>query len=298
VTYFGGVEHKFVLPTGQLTTLLETKDLLLRASPFDGEAADEQWIERIVVDSAAGERVVEVAIRHLEPDTINSRSNESPGSLATLEVTAPWWKEGLLTFPTNNDDLIDVGTYLFSKQHYAHPHNVSFDIFRVKPPQVDRANESGPTREGILITSDSLKVVVMSTPAFEYYWEDDNAEREIRYAHLDFDLFDMKGLSSFNGLLPEVWGIKPAANQPKLSTTPSKDSSSSTSQSLKSQILANMLVPDKSAAHGTSSRGLTKQILEDMLFPGNSNERTSAGVCGKGQCSPLVPGKQNPLELV
>merc|ERR1711964_276406 len=113
--------------------------------------------------------------------------------------------------------MIDLGAHVFSNQHFAHPHNVSFHIFRLKAPE-HTMDQSAPSREGVLITSASLKILVASTPAFEYYWEDRNDDRALQYAHLDFDLLDMQELSSFTGLLPEVWGLVPAADQPKLST--------------------------------------------------------------------------------
>lgn len=236
VTQFRGVEHKFILPIGQLTTLLRSKSLALHASAFQGEFTDLQWIEQIVVDSAAGERVLQVSIRR---DIASFEKLEDASDLLeTIEVRAPWMSEGPLTFPKNQE--VRWGSFAVSPT-FDHPHNISLSLLRIQnPSSMDKA---APRREGVLITCDELKLFVVSTSAFEYYWTDADSERALQYSHLDFELLDLKHPYSFSGLLPEVWGLVPMLNQDtnRRAREPIPSEQNPDAQAMQRLILSSML---------------------------------------------------------
>lgn len=240
VTKYQGKEYKFELPEGQLTPLLHTKDLIVHASAFAGESAGEQWIDRFMVQSADGEEVVDVRIRK---DIIGfKRDKEVPGLFETLLVRAPWVGEGMLGFPSD-DKLIHWGKLMFQGQPFMHPKNITFDLFRIQNPSA--ISFPTPRREGLVITCDSVKLVITSTSALEYYWEDPNDFHAVKFAHLDMDVIDMKDPSTFRGLLPEVWGLIPAATGTKSSTDfvvkASGDQRSEQDANLRKLILSNLL---------------------------------------------------------
>ena len=56
----------------------------------------------------------------------------------------------------------------------------------------DPVNANAPRREAVFITSESLKMVVVSASAMEYYYTDSNDARMLEYAHLDMEFVHMK----------------------------------------------------------------------------------------------------------
>lgn len=292
MTHFDGVEYKFDLPMGQLTTLLQTKDLIVRATPFPGELPAEQWIKQIVVDTWDGERIVDVKIR---PDIVSfNRTQEMPQSFETLEVRATWWGEQLLTFPTKGEDIVIWGSFMMAGHPYEHPKNIIFDLVRIQ--HTEGMDASKPRREGVIITCESVKIMIVSTSAWEYYWEDSNDTRALKHSHLDFELLDMQNPSSFTGLLPEIWGLAPRDTTVTLSKESSQDATAAhTNQNpslhgLRKQFLANLVAPVSDEAsdvrNAAHKRGLKRQTLKDLLSPGGETPetRTTAGVHG-------VPGE-------
>jgi len=273
VTTFRGVEYKFLLPLGQLTTLLKTKDLILKASAFAGEAADEQWMDRMVVESAAGEQVVDISVRR-DIATFD-RSKEVPGTLESVEVRVPWMSDKLLTWPSSDDRIVQGRGWALSGYEYAHPHNIVFDLFRVDNPHPVTYNfdASKPHREGVMIMSDSVKIMIVSTSALEYYYLDADDQRAMKYAHLDIEIIDMVNESSFTGMLPEVWGIAAKTNKTE-----------------KMQISTDETANSADPASNTSQlhrQTLKRHILEHLLEPRDTavKDNTAASVCSGLQCS-------------
>merc|ERR1712023_233272 len=167
ITYFGDMETKFVLPIGKLTTLLRTGDFVLQATAFAGEKESEQCIDRVLVLSPSGERIVEVSI---SPDIAEYRTREKlPDALETLQVRVPWrLDDKLLTLPSNEHDLIHWDGLMFNREPLRHRDGITIDLFRVKNHK--SIDDAVPKREGILITSSSSKITVASTSALEFYF--------------------------------------------------------------------------------------------------------------------------------
>jgi len=211
VTVWRGKEYKFYLPIGQFTTLLQTKDLIVRASAFQGESADEQWIGQVILETIGGQLVADVKIR---TDIASFDNNVfAPGEFETLEVKAPWLGDQLLRFPTRTEDLLQRGQVVHFPSPMTHSKSPGVQWW---PFYIDRSDSSAPVPriEGIVVLCDSINFTIQSSSAHEYYWGDaTDHQRAWKYAHLDLELIQMMGdLSAFTGLLPEVWGSAPSAS--------------------------------------------------------------------------------------
>lgn len=212
------------------------------------------------------------------------RNAEMPGTLETIQVRAPWRDDQLLTFPLTDDALMQHNLVKYSG-HFDHPHNITFHLFRGEhPPGI---HQSAPRREGVLIQCDSVKLMIVSASALEYYWDDNDDQRARQFSHLDFELWDMKDVSSFGGLLPEVWGLKPKANQDDHGQSQAENRPHP--QILESEVLANMQAPEQSSPQNLNKderrRELTREILTNMLYPKSTDDNTAAVVCSGLQCS-------------
>merc|ERR1719188_2644953 len=66
-------------------------------------------------------------------------------------------------------------------------------------------------RECMDFAGHSLHFLVCSTAANEYYgpWR----HLAIRYAHLDLVVHEVRNLTAFEGVLPELWGLRPMSDE-------------------------------------------------------------------------------------
>ena len=124
--------------------------------------------------TTAGEIVVDVKIRRDISGFIGQGSAGQRGSLETLEINAPWLDEQLQTITLPQDDeMVHFRHLMFAGHPYTHPENIAFEMFRVQ--HVTGMDPAAPRREGVLVTSGSVKMAIMSSSAFEYYWDDSNS---------------------------------------------------------------------------------------------------------------------------
>lgn len=259
ITVFKGIEYKFLLPENRFSTLLVTSEFVVRAFPFHGEKSDEQWIERVLVESRTGTTVVDVRIRK---DIGISQPRE--GSLESLEVFAPWVSSELLTLPSRSEDMVAHGSIMYDPVGWqTHAEGVSILVYRMTG---DRPEDRLLAHiEGVLIVSDGVKMIVRSSSAWEYYYESSDADLAMKYAHLDVDFFDMnEELSTLTGLLPEVWGLTNSSNS-SLATNSSEDELHS-QQKGDRHAMQERITRRRAATNSSSSRqGLLSNILKDML---------------------------------
>lgn len=258
ITIFRGVEYKFEMPNFQLLPLLQTSDLVLRGSAFPGEAAEEQWIEQVTVETLEGEMLLDVKIRH---DIADFRRNDKlAGSFDTVEIRAPYWATGLLTMPENEgecgsrvptdgqkvsaaDECLQTDKYVISPE-FVHPQDIVIQPFRIKNPAIG-LDSATPFIEGVYIACKSMKLAVTSSSALEFYWDDKDDHRALKYAHLDIQFLDMQNASSWTGLLPEVWGLVPGPSTASVGQPRSEESvtesSMDPSRELQRLILSNLM---------------------------------------------------------
>jgi hypothetical protein len=268
ITYFNGAEYKFLITNGQLTKLLQTQDLVVSASGFPGEEADEQWIDRIVVETTGGEIVADIKIRNM---TNFDKSKAMPLSLETLELKLLWHEDGLVQW-TKDEALLPWGKFMMKPYPFEHPQNVTLDLLQSQ----DHRMEGVPRREALIITSASMRMAIMSAAAFEFYYNDEADYRGWKYAHLDIEFLELKNVSSWSGLLPEIWGIK--AKRVGADAHPASRGA-----------IKNTRFPDM------DRHELNRHILVEMLSsehgPG-THRGTLGGVCGNVQCSSVLENSQ------
>lgn len=210
VTYYDGKKIEFVLPWGTFTPMLQTPHMEVLALPIPGKDEDEQWIGRIIVKSASGEHAVQVDIKK-KIDILNQTA-APPNVFETIDVTLPW----LHPKPLVNLPPRDI---LYFRQ--------DIDIVFGKIPKTGhgrslRSSQSDmpmSRREAVVVISPSVKILITSSSAWEWYGKTAEA---IRFAHLDMEVFDMHNESSFGGILPELWGIRTLSAKCKAMLKPLK----------------------------------------------------------------------------
>lgn len=197
VTWIGNRRVEFKIPEGKLTTMLAMPDLVVSASPFWGMSG-EQWISRIVVTSAKTQAlVVQVDV---ERDLTNfSRTLVAPNDFDSMWVLTP--PDMVRGHPPHDSQL-------------THPEG--FIMLMGKMPC--KYEQHVPCREGLLIFSKFATLFIASSSASEYYGE--HTVEALRHSHLDFDVFDMKEIDTFKGVLPELWGFLPRSAETEAMLTP------------------------------------------------------------------------------
>merc|ERR1711972_262923 len=139
------------LPFDRLTTLLESTDMRVLASALPGKD-QEQWINRVVVESVAGEPVIQVAMRG---DLYGlNRTSAMPGAFETLEVKMDWWNGGvpLMSMPPPDAYFL----------HWRDIH-ISFARVRQREPL-----GHAPQREAVMLNSNTVKLLIISSSAKEF----------------------------------------------------------------------------------------------------------------------------------
>jgi len=212
------------------------------------------------------------------------RRNEVPGAFETMEVHIPWLNgDQVLSFPTSEDQLVQWGGATFAGQGMIHAEGAKLDIFRVN--NLEHMNQSAPRREGVIIQTESVTLMILSASALEYYYDDADDKRALQYSHLDFDVRDIQDISSVSGLLPEIWGIVPTSKQ----TLAHKSLDGEMSSSVGEQPplpLRRPILRYGTPQHHADNQALQMKMLAEMLSPSVSvtDDRTAAVVCSGLQC--------------
>ena len=187
VSYFRGKRWEFSLPPC-MSLLLKVPDMELWGQPFYG-LMGEQWIEHLSV-RAGGAEVASIRIKR---DIVLHQVSPPPqGSFATLHLTIPEIDpEPLPLIPQPCDFVHSTGIGLVCNQARYLP---------------GLKGLGAPPREAVVVYGQFVHLIITSSSAFEYYM---NGPLAAQHAHLDIDFLYMKNESSFSGLLPEVWGLRP-----------------------------------------------------------------------------------------
>jgi len=200
VTWYGNVREEFWLPHRVLSPLLLSPDMQVLASSRPGHEED-QWIDRIVVASAAGEHVLDVTIkRNL---TYFDRATLLPDSFETLDVKMEWWRSGLMAVMPPGD------------AQFNHWSGISLGFGRVRHFGQTNAGVA-PRREAVYVMSSSLKILILSSGAREYFIDrGDSKHLAMEYSHLDLEIMEIRDNDELRGILPELWGILPMSEETK-----------------------------------------------------------------------------------
>jgi hypothetical protein len=197
VTWHGNVREEFSLPTDRLSPLLRSPDMHVFASARPGHEEDE-WIDRVVITSAAGDTVLDVSMkRNL---TYFDRATMPPNAFETLSVRMDWATNGHLSVMPPAD------------AQFTHSSGISLGFGRVRHFGQIKAGDA-PRREGVYVVSNSLKVLIISSAAREYFTESKHLGME--YSHLDLEIMQVADPLSLGGILPELWGLQPMSEETK-----------------------------------------------------------------------------------
>merc|ERR1712232_896443 len=150
----------------------------------------EQWINRIAVNTAAGEQIVEVDIKDCLVGF--DRTGLHPHAPETLRISMDWM---------NIDSVAEWPPSVYH-QHWSGA-VIKFSKLRAK------LNSVTPHREVVLVEGRFAGLIIESASAREWYGEDELVTRE--FAHLDLHVINIRNVSSFKGLLPELWGVRQPA---------------------------------------------------------------------------------------
>jgi len=200
ITWHGNVREEFKLPAGMLSPLLLSPDMQVLASSRPGHAEDE-WIDRVVVNSAIGDQILDVSIkRNL---TYFDRAALPEDSFETLDVRMEWWRDGLVAVMPPGD------------AQFNHWSGVTLGFGRVRHFGQLKAG-AAPRREAVYVASNSLKILILSSAAREYFIErGDSFHQAMEYSHLDLEIMEIGDQSALRGMLPELWGMIPMSEETK-----------------------------------------------------------------------------------
>jgi len=203
VAMSGDVARKFSLPPGDLVPLLVAPDMSLHGSTFEGMGPWEQWFGSMVIFSAQRDRWLQISIRK-DILSFNATSN-GRSAFQTLDVVIGHGDIG--------SALPGVSSFLVPNRDFNVP--LGFLGLRV----VFRAISSGSVlsrtigraqRECADVMGESLHFFICSAPAMEYF----GGQRQlaIQFAHLDVAVLEITNAIDIDGLLPQLWGVKPLSD--------------------------------------------------------------------------------------
>lgn len=192
VTIFKGRKTKFWLPVNTLLPLLETPDLTVFASTFQGPEPDQQWFGRFVVALPNGAKVADI--------TVNERLGRNATHTRHDKFSQLHVKMGDSTEP------MEMTRHSLRSVHGS---NVKIGVGskRFDPPRLHGA----PLVEFVHMESPSASFLIHASHAGTEF--PDDLSLQAKYAHLDWMSFELVDVDSFSGILPELWGIQPLSDQ-------------------------------------------------------------------------------------
>jgi len=202
IAVFGDVRREFRLPPGQMTELLRGPDLVLSGSTFEGGGPWEQWFDRFRVSTPDGRRWLELSMRK-DLATYN-RSAAPRNAFETIVVRMGGAGSGdpsdVVMVPGHGAAIpfSFLGADVVFRQIHRH-HNTRFPTI------------GGLRRECMDYAGGSLHFYICSGAANEYH----GLQRylAIQYAHLDFAIQEVREMQAVEGLLPELWGLRPMSEK-------------------------------------------------------------------------------------
>ncbi|CAE7744386.1 unnamed protein product [Symbiodinium sp. KB8] len=188
ITWYGGKKIKFWFPNYKLMPMLQTPEMTIWASTFEGPTLDYQWFERFVVTTPGGTELVDIKVRHSDPGM--NRSHFNRGDFRQLDIRL----QGGRSLRRHSQKLfgsadgkvkIGVGARVY------HPPRVHFT----------------PLVEFVMVESDSISFMVHASHAGAEF--PDDIGKQVKYTHLDWINLEMVQAKRFTGVLPQLWGTIP-----------------------------------------------------------------------------------------
>jgi len=211
VTHYRGKKIKFWLPNYQMMPMLRTQSIQVHASTFPGETCDLQWFDRFVLSSLSGQALVTVNVQR----GIANRTEARMGVFQQLEITMPGSSEPLRALERPRYGNKD-------KKEMYQDYGGNQGSVRIRIGQTASQNSVRKT------FSQQFEYVYVETPelAFTICPAHANVEfpsdrvKALRYAHLDLLILEMRGETTFTGILPQLWGVLPLSEEVEAMTAP------------------------------------------------------------------------------
>lgn len=203
IAFFNGVKRVYELPLNNLTPLLAAPDIEFHGSVFPGNPS-EQWFDRMVLTDPDETRWMEVKVKK-DLEYVNA-SRIPPSVFSTMDVRLGY---GKISNP--------VATTLVSGPHEkipAHFLGQDFAFRQMRRNAPTRVAALGALhRECVDFAGKSVHAYICTSPADEYYG--DLRYLSLRYMHLDLAFVQVRDFQQLEGLLPELWGVKPMSETTK-----------------------------------------------------------------------------------
>jgi hypothetical protein len=213
VTHNGNTSIKFWLPNYELKPLLQTPHLTLSASTFPGPSKDLQWFERFVITSATGSPIVQVAIKH----QLNFSRIAPPRVFSQLDINI---KGDPIPLKTMQPIYVSKNGRELYQDYATESGAVQFRVGRQEhsPPRI-----YSRSYEYVYIQSPDLEFAIVPAHAaneFRSDWFQNKREAAYEYTHVDMMILHMRDQGNFNGILPQLWGVKPMSDEVRAMTVP------------------------------------------------------------------------------
>lgn len=188
ITWYQGQKYKFWLTPGELMPLLETPEMTVWASVFQGPTIDYQWFDRFKVTDKDGKQIVDVTVRRVLPGSNRTQFRQTEFTQLDIKMGG-------------RRQIRRRGQELFAADGV----KVGVGARTVNPPRLHHT----PVLEFVMVESDSISFMVHAAHAGAEF--PDDFDQQVKNTHLDWinlDMVDPKK-NGFKGILPQIWRVQP-----------------------------------------------------------------------------------------
>jgi len=208
VTFYNNKLQTFYLPNEGLSPLLQTPEFHFFGSAF--MYGSEQWINRLVVTGPTGEPVIQISIK---PDIESfNKASAPPNAFESMNISLDWLNIPLVAVPPPT-------SYAYRWK------TIDFAFGEFPEGKIGDARA-----EIVIIDAKTARIIVVSTAS-----EDVDHSTAAKTAHLDFTI-QMHSRDTCEGILPELWGIKPLSERTEALLEPLAVADAGTTSSKASSI--------------------------------------------------------------
>lgn len=193
ITFYKGKKTKFWLPLTGEHLLVQTPDIGIYGSVFQGPRADLQWFDRFSLRLPDGRKVLEVGVKRdsvNQNNTATRHATRHHRTFSQLDIKLGNSKEPLRTLERALWKITDSSV------------KVAIGTERYDPPRL----HGQPITEYINVETDSISFLIIASHAGNEFPGD--IELQKKHAHLDWITQEMIGTRSYTGILPQIWGVQ------------------------------------------------------------------------------------------
>lgn len=198
ITFYGGKKYKFWLPPQTEVLMLETSDVRLYGAVFAGPEKDQQWFDSFRVVLPDGSNVAKIGVKR--DGNLTASTDCSHKQFESLSVEL-----GKSFLPLQTLDTLKLSA----------TETVKLEVnCRLQDPPLLWNTRT----EYMYFETSQLCFAITASHAGNEFPE--NRTKAVEFSHLDFVIMDMKGHTTFSGILPEIWEVKPRSDAVKVMLSP------------------------------------------------------------------------------